>query len=125
MSEVSADVQRARDLYATGRAAKTGDAIVCPVCNTTFGKINYQQVFCSNEGSGNCKDHYWNLIAERNPLTGYRPKTNYEKLVKQLAKAEEMMTAAIIEVQASGKPGHADRLRELQKNIKGVINGAR
>ncbi len=53
-------ITKARDLYVTAKAAKTGVTICCPGCGSRFRKRSYQQAFCSNKGPGNCKDLYWN-----------------------------------------------------------------
>jgi hypothetical protein len=112
----------ARACYEVVKAASIGAEVCCPVCQSKLIKNRYNTVFCSNSGSDNCKDNYWNLLAERNPLTGYRPKTAYEKAVKQLAKAEALMGAAIKEV---GDEVARARLRTLQRLLKEVINDRR
>lgn len=48
--------------YNQAREGKVNEVINCPSCNFGFVKKHYQQVFCCNDGVGNCKDHYWNTI---------------------------------------------------------------
>lgn len=121
---VSDDVQKARDQYAIARAAKAGTATNCPVCNVLLIKATYQQVFCSNEGAGNCKDHYWNLLAERNPLTLKRGKSVHDRMLLQLGKAEKLISAAIKEARgADGDQGNRiQQLQLLRGAVKGVLN---
>lgn len=122
MSEVAPDIQRARNLYETARAAKTGDAIVCPVCNTTFGKVNYQQAFCSNNGPANCKDRYWNLIADRPARGAFRKVTPTTKFTDRLAKAEHFIEGAIEEARANGLKRDESKLRALHELMKGILD---
>ncbi len=51
--------------YEIAKAAPTGTNLECPHCGTPFTKASYQQAFCSNKGSGNCKDAYWNSRGAR------------------------------------------------------------
>jgi hypothetical protein len=51
--------------YAFAKAAKTGLTISCGFCSRPFVKASYQQAFCCNKGSGNCKDAYWNRMNPR------------------------------------------------------------
>lgn len=48
--------------YKAARQMKTGFMVKCPVCRKPHLKKSYQHVFCSNRGSGNCKDYYWNTV---------------------------------------------------------------
>ena len=47
--------------YLKAKNAPVGSMIHCPCCNKKIKKLSYQHAFCSNKGSGNCKDTYWNL----------------------------------------------------------------
>ena len=116
----STDVIATREKYEVARTAKTGSDITCPVCSTVVKKINYQQVFCSNSGSGNCKDHYWNLIAERNPL---KPKhTAHEKMQRHLVGIRPMVVAALNESQ---DPVRSAQLTALLYLVEETINDPR
>lgn len=64
--QVEDSVNLARRRYSIAKAAKTGESVTCPSCAKSFQKRSYQQAFCSNKGSGNCKDLYWNVtVPER------------------------------------------------------------
>ena len=56
--------QNSEDLYSKSKRAKVGDEAICPSCKRRFKKKSYQQAFCSNNGSGNCKDRYWNRASD-------------------------------------------------------------
>lgn len=63
--------------YKTAKAAKVGTTIHCGCCGFQFIKKHYQQVFCSNKGTNNCKDHYWNeVVPERKERTLSRRGSN-------------------------------------------------
>lgn len=51
--------------YALAKAAKSGQTIPCGYCARPFTKASYQQAFCCNKGSGNCKDAYHNRANPR------------------------------------------------------------
>lgn len=51
--------------YTKAKAAKVGTVVQCGWCSRPFTKKSYQQAFCCNKGSGNCKDRYWNQINPR------------------------------------------------------------
>lgn len=51
-----------RERYKLNKSSKVGDTCICPSCDTTFIKTNYQQVFCRSRVSTKCKDKYWNTI---------------------------------------------------------------
>lgn len=48
--------------YNNNSKSKVGSMITCPCCGQSIKKISYQKQFCSNNGSGNCKDVYWNTV---------------------------------------------------------------
>lgn len=52
-----------------------GSSICCANCGKVIVKKDYQTQYCSNKGSGNCKDSYWNVM---NPARMIR----YERLVQ-------------------------------------------
>lgn len=54
-----------RARYALAKAAKTGQTIPCGFCARPFTKTSYQQAFCCNKGSHNCKDSYHNVFNPR------------------------------------------------------------
>ena len=58
--------------YNANKAAKVGDEIVCPICGTTFKKVQWQQAFCC----GKCKDDYWNAKGDRHKDPNYHSKYN-------------------------------------------------
>ena len=49
-----------KNLYSIAVKSPVGAYIHCPSCNKKFTKKFPQTKFCSNKGSGNCKDYYWN-----------------------------------------------------------------
>lgn len=51
--------------YYENKNIPTGNKIKCACCGKTIIKHNYQTQFCSNKGSGNCKDRFWNNIDEQ------------------------------------------------------------
>ena len=53
---------RIKDRYKLNKEAKVGETCICPSCNTTFIKSNYQQVFCKSKSGTKCKDKYWNTV---------------------------------------------------------------
>lgn len=61
--------------YELAKAAKVGDIINCPSCNTPFEKTHYQQAFCKTKGKTKCKDKYWNTVTpeKRNNTTRISP----------------------------------------------------
>ena len=61
--------------YKKNKTAKVGDECVCPSCETTFTKENYQQAFCKTQGGTVCKDKYWNTVThgKRNNTTRISP----------------------------------------------------
>lgn len=61
--------------YKTNKDTKVGCYIICPICGKEVIKIQYAQVFCSNE----CKNAYWNKKGDRHHK-GYH--TNYNKVHK-------------------------------------------
>lgn len=70
MAQVYREEQEARAVsaaarYAAAKAAKTGESVPCGFCARPFKKTSYQQAFCCNKGSGNCKDAYWNRMNPR------------------------------------------------------------
>jgi len=62
-------------LYASAKAAKTGEKCKCPGCNTPFVKASYQQAFCKTHKGTVCKDKYWNTVTpgKRNNTTRISP----------------------------------------------------
>jgi len=50
--------------YEENSNADIGSYMNCPICNRKIRKKSYQHKFCSNKGSGNCKDRYWNIVDE-------------------------------------------------------------
>lgn len=91
--------------YDNNKAAKVGETINCLVCNKTFIKKQYSQVFCCGE----CKDKYWNRKGDRHKA-GY-----YEKYDKK--HPERLERAAIWGV----KPGrflNAEDEREILARLE-------
>lgn len=64
-----------KDKYKKAKQAKVGEQCVCPSCNTSFVKTNYQQAFCKSKGKTICKDKYWNTVTpkKRNNTTRISP----------------------------------------------------
>lgn len=116
-------IEESRAQYVVARAAKVGEVTHCPVCLMALTKINYQQVFCSNSGPGNCKDHYWNLIAHRLPTPVCKNKMR-DQMLRALMRARPLMVAVIQEdkAQAEPTPGRADQVQELLRLLEEVIN---
>lgn len=56
----SREVITPQDAYTHAKDAKTGAVVHCPTYTKTFTKKSYQQAFCSNKGTANCKDRFWN-----------------------------------------------------------------
>ena len=48
--------------YKSNKEAKVGTLIECAFCGKEIKKKSYQSQFCSNKGSGNCKDRFWNRM---------------------------------------------------------------
>jgi len=46
--------------YEKARKTKVGQTFSCPGCAKNVTKRSYQHTFCSNKGSNNCKDKFWN-----------------------------------------------------------------
>ena len=124
---VSEDIAKARAQYEIARAAKAGSATNCPTCGVILIKSNYQQVFCSNTGSGNCKDHYWNLLAPRNPLEIKPKRTAHEHMTRQLIKLRPLVAAAIKEDSDNAELalGRWSQLQQLLERVEEVINDPR
>lgn len=61
------NLEKKQTLYVTAKAAKRGEQVDCPACGKPFTKVGYQQAFCSNSGSGNCKDAYWSAVRAPKP----------------------------------------------------------
>ena len=59
--------------YSLNKTSKIGEELICPICNKSFIKKQYAQVFCSNE----CKNRYWNKKGDRHKK-GYYHKYNQE-----------------------------------------------
>jgi hypothetical protein len=59
------DNAQKEELYRKAKNALVGERVTCPTCTKPFIKTSYQQAFCSNKGSGNCKDTYWNSANEK------------------------------------------------------------
>lgn len=57
--------QTAQTRYAAAKAAKVGEQPQCGYCARPFRKTSYQQAFCCNKGSGNCKDSFHNRANPR------------------------------------------------------------
>ena len=57
--------QSAQIRYDVAKAAKTGQKVACGYCSRAFVKASYQQAFCCNKGSGNCKDSFHNMMNPR------------------------------------------------------------
>lgn len=51
-----------KERYKLNKKAKVGDNCICPSCNTSFVKNNYQQAFCKSKSGTICKDKYWNTV---------------------------------------------------------------
>lgn len=80
-------------LYAQAKAAKKGAEVQCPSCAKPFIKNSYQQAFCSNSGTGNCKDAYWQSV--RAPGSDVRTPQDYAiEHAGYLATAADDMQAA-------------------------------
>lgn len=64
-----------RDRYKLNKESKVGSNLICPSCNTTFIKTNYQQCFCKSKPKTQCKDKYWNTVdpKKRNNTTRISP----------------------------------------------------
>lgn len=64
-----------RDRYKLNKESKVGSNLICPSCNTTFIKTNYQQCFCKSKPKTQCKDKYWNTVdhSKRNNTTRISP----------------------------------------------------
>jgi hypothetical protein len=124
---VSEDIAAARAQYEVARAAKTGEATNCPTCKVLLIKSNYQQVFCSNSGAGNCKDHYWNLLAQRNPLVPKAKRTAHEHMTRQLIKLRPLVVAAMTEDSTNDEQvdGRWAQLQKLLERVEEVINDPR
>ena len=48
--------------YTLNKAAQAGSVVICPSCCKAFTKHDAKEVFCSNSGPGNCKNHYWTIM---------------------------------------------------------------
>jgi len=48
--------------YTFNKAAPAGTGVNCPSCGKGFTKRDAKEVFCSNAGAGNCKNHYWTIM---------------------------------------------------------------
>lgn len=61
--------------YELAKKVKVGETVICPSCNASFVKSNYQQVFCKTKGKTVCKDKYWNTVTptKRNNTTRISP----------------------------------------------------
>jgi hypothetical protein len=71
---VAATTNRVK-LYETAKAAAAGECVKCPGCVKPFTKKTKSQGFCSNKGSGNCKDRYHNIVNEkRRERASYYPR---------------------------------------------------
>ena len=74
--------------YNAAKAAKVGDIIICPSCNTSCVKSNYQQAFCKSKPGTECKDKYWNTVTpgKRNNTTRISPANAafYERHIEPL-----------------------------------------
>lgn len=57
--------------YDINKAAKVGETLNCPTCQSLFVKKSYQQAFCCTE----CKDKWWNTKRKNN---GYFRRYNIE-----------------------------------------------
>lgn len=79
-----------KDRYKLNKESKVGDECICPSCNTSFNKTNYQQVFCKTKGGTKCKDKYWNTVtpSKRNNTTRISPAS-----ARWLAKQNEFREA--------------------------------
>jgi len=53
---------QAKSRYSINKKTKVGDVIECACCGKLMTKKSYQSQFCSNNGSDNCKDNYWNRV---------------------------------------------------------------
>lgn len=64
-----------KEQYKINKQAKVNDTLVCPSCNTSFIKTNYQQAFCKSKPKTKCKDKYWNTVTpnKRNNNTRISP----------------------------------------------------
>ncbi len=51
-----------RERYKLNKLAKVGETCICPSCQTSFVKGNYQQAFCKSKRGTICKDKYWNTV---------------------------------------------------------------
>lgn len=51
-----------KERYRLNKASKVGETLICPSCNSSFIKTNYQQAFCKMQGGTICKDKYWNTV---------------------------------------------------------------
>lgn len=48
--------------YTFNKSAPAGTGVTCPSCSKAFVKRDAKEVFCSNTGPGNCKNHYWTVM---------------------------------------------------------------
>lgn len=55
-------IELMKERYENAKGAKVKAECVCPSCGTKYIKKSYQQAFCSNKGTKNCKDQYWNRM---------------------------------------------------------------
>lgn len=61
-----------KKMYDKNKAAKCGEQLNCPVCNSVFVKKQWQQAFCC----GKCKDKFWNARGDRHADPNYHTKYN-------------------------------------------------
>ena len=87
--------------YDNNKAAKVGETINCLVCNKTFIKKQYSQVFCCGE----CKDKFWNRRGDRHK-SGY-----YKKYDEQ---HPERVERAVLWGYKKGGPLNADDIAEME-----------
>lgn len=75
------------EIYNKNKAAKVGSTCVCPSCNTSFLKQNYQQAFCKSKQGTKCKDYYWNMVVpeRRNNKTRVSPARQFYLLQKAIS----------------------------------------
>ena len=68
-------MKKLKEKYDKAKAAKVGEIINCPSCNTEFKKGHYAQAFCKSRKGTKCKDKYWNTITpeKRNNTTRISP----------------------------------------------------
>tara|TARA_R110000772_G_C13310268_1_gene440088 strand:+ start:22405 stop:22710 length:306 start_codon:yes stop_codon:yes gene_type:complete len=83
-------MSKIKEKYKASKGANVGDSCICPSCNTTFVKTNYQQAFCKTRSKTKCKDKYWNTVTpgKRNNTTRISP-ANQAWMDKQEQRRED------------------------------------